>query len=264
MSTTAKVVVERRDELLLIGLNRPEKLNAFDPEMIGQLSAAYTLLDEDRSLRCGVLWAAGRYFTSGLELDKVVKAMPREIIAPRMLQRGAVDPWGTRGRVCRKPVVSAVEGPCFTLGIELILCGQITVASTDARFTQSETARGIFPFGGGTVRWPLATGTQNAYLHLLTADEFDAEEAHRIGLVQRVVPPGQARDAAIAIAERIALNAPLGVQATLESVRHAQSHGADSALKRLRLRLARLMLSRDARRGVAAFKARQPAVFHGN
>lgn len=261
---TDKVVTERRGHLLLIGLNRPDKLNAFDPEMIGQLSAAYTQLDEDRELRCGVLWAKGRYFTSGLELDKIVKAMPREVIAPRMIPRGAVNPWGTTGKICRKPIVCAVEGPCYTLGIELILCGQITVASTNARFTQAEIARGIFPFGGGTVRWPLATGTQNAYLHILTADEFDADEAYRIGLVQKVVAPGEALKEATVIAERIAQNAPLGVQATLESVRHMQAHGAESALKRLRGKLLRLMLSKDARRGVAAFKARQPAVFEGN
>jgi enoyl-CoA hydratase len=261
---SAKVSTERRGHLLLIGLNRPDKLNAFDPEMIGQLSAAYTQLDESPDLRCGVLWAEGRYFTSGLELDKVVKALPREILSPRMLPRGAVNPWGTSGKSCRKPIVSAVEGPCYTLGIELILCGQITVASHNARFTQSEISRGIFPFGGGTVRWPLATGTQNAYLHILTADEFDADEAYRIGLVQKVVAPGEALAAAIGIAERIAQQAPLGVQATLESVRHMQSHGAESALKRVRGKLLRLMLSKDARRGVAAFKARKPAEFFGN
>ncbi len=261
---TEKVTVERRGHLLLIGLNRPDKLNAFDPEMIGQLAAAYTRLDEDRELRCGVLWAEGRYFTSGLELDKVAKALPRELIAPRMLPRGAVNPWGTSGKVCRKPIISAVEGPCYTLGIELILCGQITVASENARFTQAEISRGIFPFGGGTVRWPLATGTQNAYLHILTADEFDAAEAWRIGLVQKVVAPGEALKEAIAIAERIAQQAPLGVQATMESVRHMQTHGARSALRRVTGKLLRLMLSKDARRGVAAFKARQPARFEGN
>lgn len=259
-----KILTERRGHLLLIGLNRPDKLNAFDPEMIGQLSAAYTLLDEDRELRCGVLWAQGRYFTSGLELDKIIKAMPREVIAPRMIPRGSVNPWGTFGKVCRKPIVSAVEGPCYTLGIELILCGQITVASDNARFTQAEIARGIFPFGGGTVRWPLATGTQNAYLHTLTADEFDGAEAWRIGLVQKLVRPGEALAAAIEIAERIAQNAPLGVQATIESARYAQTHGAQAALKRLRGRLLRLMLSKDARRGVTAFKARTAAKFEGN
>lgn len=262
--SSEKVLTERRGHLLLISLNRPEKLNAFDPEMIGQLSAAYTQLDKDPELRCGVLSAQGRYFTSGLELDKVVKALPREVIMPRMVPRGAVNPWGTFGKTCRKPVVSAVEGPCYTLGIELLLCAQITVASESARFTQSEISRGIFPFGGGTVRWPLATGTQNAYLHLLTADEFDATEAYRIGLAQKVVPPGEALAAAITIAERIAQQAPLGVQATMESVRHMQTHGAESALKRVRGKLLRLMLSKDARRGVAAFKARKPAEFMGN
>ncbi len=258
-----KIVTERRGHLLLIGLNRADKLNAFDPEMITQLSKAYTLLDRDRELRCGVLWAEGRYFTSGLDLAKVIKALPKEIIAP-MIPRGGIDPWGTNGRLCRKPIVSAVEGPCYTLGIELILNGQITVASESARFTQSEITRGIFPFGGGTVRWPLAAGTQNAYLHLLTADEFDAAEAYRIGLAQKVVAPGEALAAAIEIAERIAQQAPLGVQATLASVRHMQSHGAQSALSRLRFKFVRLMLSKDARRGVAALKARQPAVFLGN
>ncbi|ARU54588.1 enoyl-CoA hydratase/isomerase family protein [Oleiphilus messinensis] len=173
--------------------------------MITQLSKAYTLLDRDPELRCGVLWAEGRYFTSGLDLANIIKAIPSEVIKP-MIPRRHIDPWGTNGRVCRKPIVSAVEGPCYTLGIELILCGQITVASENAIFTQAEISRGIFPFGGGTVRWPLAAGTQNAYLHLLTADEFDAGEA----LTEAI---------AIAIAEQIAQQAPLGVQATLKSVR---------------------------------------------
>jgi enoyl-CoA hydratase len=257
-----KVLAERRGHLLLIGLNRPDKLNAFDPEMIRQLSDAYTLLDRDRELRCGVLWANGRYFTSGLDLAKIVKSMPRQLISP-MIPRRQIDPWGV-GKVCRKPIVSAVEGPCYTLGIELVLCGQVTVASESATFTQSEITRGIFPFGGGTVRWPLAVGTQNAYLHMLTADLFDAAEAYRIGLVQKVVKPGEALQAAVAIAERISLQAPLGVQATLESVRHMQRYGAQSALGKLRMKFVRLLLSKDARRGIEAFKARQTADFKGD
>ncbi|PTU30881.1 crotonase/enoyl-CoA hydratase family protein [Stenotrophobium rhamnosiphilum] len=258
-----KVITERRGHLLLIGLNRADKLNALDPEMITQLSNAYTLLDRDRELRCGVLWADGRYFTSGLDLAKVIKAAPREILTP-MIPRGGIDPWGTNGNVCRKPIVSAVEGPCYTAGIELLLNAQITVASDNARFTQAEISRGVFPFGGGTVRWPLAVGTQNAYLHLLMADEFDADEAYRIGLVQKRVKPGEALNAAIAIAERISQQAPLGVQATLQSVRHMQTHGAQSALSKLKMKFVRLLLSKDARRGVEAFKARRTATFEGN
>jgi enoyl-CoA hydratase len=262
-STTERVLLESRGHLLLIGLNRPDNLNAFDPEMIRQLAMAYTRLDRERELRCGVLWAQGRYFTSGLDLGAVIKRVTRELLSP-MIPRGAVDPWGVSRRPCRKPIVTAVEGPCYTVGIELFLAGQITVASEGARFTQSEVARGIFPFGGGTVRWPLTTGAQNAFLHLLTADDFDAAEAYRIGLVQKVVPAGEALVAATEIAERIAAQAPLGVQATLESVRHMQSNGARSALSRLRMKFIRLLLTKDARRGLEAFKARKAARFEGN
>ncbi len=260
---TQKILVERRGHLLLIGLNRPDKLNAMDPEMIGQLARAYTELDRDRELRCGVLWAEGRYFTAGLDFAKVVAHMPRELISP-IVPRGTIDPWGVKTRPCKKPVVTAIEGPCYTLGIELALSAQVTVASDAARFTQSEVARGIFPFGGGTARWPVTTGVNNAYLHLLTADEFDAAEAYRIGLVQKVVRPGEALAAATAIAEQIAKQAPLGVQATLASVRRMQDKGARSALSRLRFTFLRLLLSRDARRGVEAFKARRAAEFQGN
>ncbi len=260
---TQKITVEQRGHLLLMGLNRPDKLNAFDPEMIGQLARAYAELDRNRELRCGVLFAEGRYFTSGLDLAKIVAHMPKELFKP-IVPRGTIDPWGVQTRPCRKPVVTAVEGPCYTLGIELALNGQVTVASDTARFTQSEVARGIFPFGGGTARWPTAVGTNNAYLHLLTADEFDAAEALRIGLVQKVVRPGEALAAAIAIAGQIAQQAPLGVQATLESVRRMQDRGARAALSRLRFKFLRLLLSRDARRGVEAFKARRPAEFQGD
>ncbi len=258
-----KILVERRDHLLLIGLNRPEKLNAFDPEMIRQLSEAYTRLDRERDLRSGLVWAQGRYFTSGLDLAAVVKRMPRELVSPTIPRR-AVDPWGVTRRPCRKPIVTAVEGPCYTLGIELLLCGQVAVASESARFAQLEVARGIFPFGGGTVRWPLAAGPQNAYLHLLTADEFDAAEAYRIGLVQKVVAPGQSLAAATEIAERIAAQAPLGVQATIASVRRMQSKGAQSAFSKLRMTFLRLLISKDARRGLEAFKARKSATFEGD
>lgn len=146
----------------------------------------------------------------------------------------------------------------------MVLCGQITVASESATFTQSEITRGIFPFGGGTVRWPLAVGTQNAYLHMLTAGVFDATEAYRIGLVQEIVKPGAALQAAIAIGEQISQHAPLGVQATLQSVRHMQTHGTQSALSKLRMKFVRLLLSKDARRGVEAFKARKTAEFKGD
>ncbi|MGH8562181.1 MAG: enoyl-CoA hydratase-related protein, partial [Nevskiales bacterium] len=172
--------------------------------------------------------------------------------------------WGVTTDPCPKPIVTAVQGRCFTLGIELLLCGQVTIASEEASFTQFEVNRGIFPFGGGTVRWPLAVGTQNAYRYLLTGEDLDATEALRIGLVQQVVPAGQCLPAAIAMAEKIAANAPLGVQAVLRNARLAQSKGIKTALRKLRWQFLRLILSKDARRGVEAFKARKTAEFKGD
>lgn len=258
-----KVTTERRNHILLITLSRPEKKNSFDPEMIRQLSLAYSLLDQDKNLRCGVLCAKGDYFTSGLDLPKIMKSFHKEILSPAIPRRG-IDPWATVARPCRKPIVSAVEGRCLTLGLELLLACQINVASEKATFTQMEISRGIFPIGGGTVRWPLAVGTNNAYMHLLTADEFDANEAYRIGLLQKITPHGKALEEALLIAEKICQQAPLAVQATLESVRTSQLKGAKTALGRLRRKFFRLLLSKDVRRGVKAMKNKSTPEFEGN
>lgn len=258
-----KISLERRGHLLLIGLNRPDKLNAFDPEMIRELAAAYTGLAKDKDLRCGVLWAQGSDFTAGLDMPAIARHVPKALFQP-FIPRGMVDPWGVSTAPCPKPLVTAVQGRCYTLGIELLLCNQVTVASADAQFTQYEVSRGLFPFGGGTVRWPQAVGANNAYRYLLTGDWFDAKEAHRLGLVQEVVPAEQCLPRAIEIAEKIAAQAPLGVQAVLRSTRLSQSRGASTALGKLNMQILRLFLSKDAKRGIEAFKNRTTAKFEGN
>jgi enoyl-CoA hydratase/carnithine racemase len=257
------ILVERRGHVLLIGFNRPEKRNAFTPEMIRELATAYAQLAEDPELRCGVLWAQGQDFTAGLDMPAIIKAVPTAIFNP-LVPRGAIDPWGISTPPCPKPIVTAVQGRCYTLGIELMLCNQISIASDNAQFTQYEVSRGLFPFGGGTVRWPQSVGVNNAYRYMLTGDWFDAQEAYRLGLVQQVVPAGQELQVAIELAEKIAAQAPLGVQAILRSTRLAQSKGAETALSKIRGQIFRIFLSKDLRRGVAAFKARTTAKFEGN
>ncbi len=257
------ISVERRGHVLLIGLDRAEKLNAFTPEMIRELAAAYTLLDKDKTLRCGVLWAAGSDFTAGLDMPAIAKHIPKVIFQP-FIPRGMVDPWGVSTPPCSKPLVTAINGRCFTLGIELLLCNQITVAADNATFSQYEVSRGLFPFGGGTVRWPLAVGTNNAYRYMLTGDWFDAHEAQRIGLVQEVVSAGEELTRAIELAEKIAAQAPLGVAAVLRSTRLAQEKGTATALGKLNWQILRLFLSKDAKRGVEAFKNRTTAEFKGD
>src|SRR6185436_19200598 len=133
-----------------------------------------------------------------------------------------------------KPVVLAVNGIAYTLSIELALAADIVVAADDVRFRQLEIGRGILPFGGATLRAPAQLGWGNAMRFLLTAEEFGAAEALRIGLVQEVVAAGAHVDRARAIAQLVARQAPLGVQGTLASARVAATQGQAAAVDHLR------------------------------
>jgi len=157
----------------------------------------------------------------------------------------------------------AVQGIAYTLSIELALASDIVVAASDVRFCQLEIGRGILPFGGATMRAPQALGWGNAMRFLLTADEFGAQEALRIGLVQEVVDPGEQLQRAQAIAERIAQMAPLGVQGTLANARTMQRTGPEAAREHLRALLPEVLASEDAAEGVSSFVQRRSAVFRG-
>jgi enoyl-CoA hydratase/carnithine racemase len=162
-----------------------------------------------------------------------------------------------------KPVVIAVHGICLTLGIELMLASDIAVAAESTTFGQIEVARGILPFGGATIRFPRAVGWGNAMRWILTGDTFDAAEAHRIGLVQEVVPDGTQYARGLEIAQRVAAQAPLAVQAALANARAAVREGDAAAEAQLQPQLVRLAASEDARIGMEAFVTRQPATFVG-
>jgi enoyl-CoA hydratase/carnithine racemase len=253
-----KITTEKRGHLMLIGVNRPEKMNAFDIEMLDQFAAAFAQMDDDADVRCGVVYANGDHFTAGLDLANVA---PVVMEGKMPFERGGVDPWGIHGRERSKPTVIAVHGRCLTLGIELCLAQDIVVAASNTRFGQIEIKRGIFPFGGATYRFPAVAGWGNAMRWLLTGDEFDAHEAHRIGLVQEVTEPGKQLERALAIAETIAAQAPLGVRATLESARRARSE--EAAARELLPEIVKLMKSDDAREGLMSFIERRSATFTG-
>jgi enoyl-CoA hydratase/carnithine racemase len=156
-----------------------------------------------------------------------------------------------------------VQGICLTIGIELLLACDIRVAATSARFAQIEIKRGIYPVGGATLRFQREVGWGNAMRWLLTGDEFGAEEALRIGLVQEVAEPGTLLERAIALAETIAAQAPLGVTATLASARYALPGEEEQAAKRLLPDLKPILASDDVREGVASFVERRAAKFTG-
>lgn len=253
-----RVTFERIDHILRITIDNPAKKNSFSPEMMEQLSEALTLLDEDPALWVGVLCAAGPDFTAGLDMPKFFGPGATR----RPLPEGAVDPFGL-SRQCRKPIVTAVQGICFTVGIEIALAGDIVVAADDSRFCQMEAKRGIAPFGGAHFRYLTRAGWGNAMRHLLTCDEFGSAEAYRIGLVQEVVPPGTQVERAMELAQIIAANAPLGIQVTKEAARTYIEAGEAAAIACIPEVRARVLGTEDAAEGIRSFVERRPAQFQG-
>ncbi|NVB78367.1 MAG: crotonase/enoyl-CoA hydratase family protein [Kofleriaceae bacterium] len=254
------VSVERRGHVLLMGLDRVAKRNAFDLPMWDALCDAYAELERDASLRVGVLHAKGDHFTGGLDLPQWGAKFSS---GAWDIKAGGLDPLGLSGPRVGKPVLSAVQGTCLTIGIELMLATDIRIAARTTRFGQIEVKRGIYPVGGATLRFPREVGWANAMRWLLTGDEFDAAEAYRIGLVQEVVEPGEQLARAIALAEVIAAQAPLGVYATLASSRAAIPSAEVAAGTRLMPDLQPIMKSADVQEGLRAFMERRPGKFEG-
>ncbi|MBA2541331.1 MAG: crotonase/enoyl-CoA hydratase family protein [Deltaproteobacteria bacterium] len=258
--TQGQVQLQRHGHVLAIGLDRAAKRNAFDLPLWNQLCLAYGELDRDPELRVGVLHALGEHFTGGLDL---VQWAPVFQSGKFHIPDGGLDPLGLTGARLRKPIVAAVQGICFTIGIELLLATDIRIAARSARFGQIEVKRGIYPVGGATIRFPREVGWANAMRYLLTADEFDAAEALRIGFVQEVVEHGQQLPRALAIAQTIAAQAPLGVYATLVSSRAALAEAEAAAAARLLSDLQPLMASQDMQEGLRAFMERRAGKFEG-
>jgi enoyl-CoA hydratase/carnithine racemase len=256
--------VERRGHLLLIGINRPAKYNGFTPPMFQQLAEAYTLLDDDAELRVGVLHAYGKHFTAGLDLPTIAPLMKRgeKAITPGLVEPTDLGTPGYRRRT--KPMVVAVKGITYTLGIELMLAADIVVAADDCRFSQLEVKRGIMATGGATLRMAERAGVGNAMLHLLTGDEFGSAEALRLNFVQKVVPAGQELDEAVRIAEAIAAQAPLAVVATRLNVRQCIERGPLQAMSEFLDVQQHLSNTADAAEGVASFSERRAARFTGH
>ena len=255
-----RVVTERDGRIFHIVLNRADKMNAFDLRMLRQLAEAVTEYESDESLWCAVLYANGDHFTAGLDLAEVGPAVRDG--AP-LFPEGSVDVLSLHEPRRKKPLVMAVQGWCLTIGIELLLAADIRLAAEGTRFGQIEINRGIFPFGGATIRLPEIAGWGNAMRWLLTGDKFDAEEALRLGLVQEIVPTDELRNKAIEIARTVAKRAPLGVYATLRSSRTAQLEGTDAAVAELLVIARELMDTEDAAEGIRSFIERREGDFKG-
>lgn len=259
-ATCLTLNVRREGTVLVIGLNRPDKRNAFNRAMINELATVFGMLDRDPGLRAGVLYGEGRSFTSGLDLPDVVPSLQEGSL---QIPDGGINPWQVDGQRLSKPLVAAVHGKCLTLGLELALAADVVVCTVDATFAQLEIARGIYPFGGATLRFPAVAGWGNAMRWMLTAEEFDAAEAFRIGIVQEIVPEDTHVQRAVELAQVIAAQAPLGVQATLHSARLARRESEAAAEAELVPTVVQLFGTEDARIGMESFFTRRTAQFVG-
>lgn len=246
---------------MMIGIDRPAKLNGFTPEMLDHLCRAYQSLEDDRDARVAVLHAFGPHFSAGLQLDLFQERFRRG----RLLSTdGLADPFQLTPPFRTKPCVAAMQGLCFTIACELMLAAaDVVVAASNCRFAQLEVQRGVMANHGATLRIVERAGWGDAMRYLLTGDEFGAEEAHRMRLVQEVVAPGRQLERAIEIADKIAAQAPLAVSATLANAGTMVRDGFLVAAGELGPVQARLIESEDAAEGMQSFREHRSAVFKG-
>jgi enoyl-CoA hydratase/carnithine racemase len=254
------VRVERLDgSILLIGI-RQESDRVELSSVIG-LGRLMYMLDHDDALRVAVLYSQGPDFIGGiLDAESWAPVLSTGRF-PEMPQ--FVNPVGTIPPRREKPLVVAVQGKCQGAGHELFLAADVRVAASDAVFSQAEVTRGHFPAGGAPITFVREAGWGNAMRYMLTGDEWGAEEAYRMGLVQFVTPPGKQLDRAIEVARKISAAAPLGVRATLSSAHRALSEGQDAAFAALFPELARLAQSDDHQEYFRALQEKRAPAYRG-
>lgn len=261
------VIVEKDGHVLTVTLNRPEKRNAVNSEVMCRLYDAWTSLDQDDELRVAILTGKGTTFCAGMDLSEIGKlgsGKPENEWMERVMKDSAII-YGAWLKTYRptKPVILAAEGFARAGGTEILQGTDIRVAGASATFGVAEVRRGLFPLGGSTVRLRRQIAYTLAAEILLTGRNVSAQEAKEIGLIGRVVPDGEALAEAMRIAEQIAANGPLAVQAVLRSLRETEGMPEVEALQReLQIGLP-IFATEDAREGPRAFKEKRSAVFKG-
>jgi enoyl-CoA hydratase len=244
----AAVLVDRRDRVLLVTLNRPEAMNAIDSALGESLLAALEQLDTDDGLTAAVLCGAGKGFCSGMDLKAfLTDGLPRGIT--EVFVNGA-----------QKPLIAAIEGFALAGGLELALTCDLLVAARGATLGIPEAAVGLFAAGGALMRLPRRVPYGVAMEMALTAAPITAEQAHEYGLVSRLAEPGTAVEVALELADRIARNAPLAVAASKQLVREAAGRTEEEFWELQRPLARRIFASADAKEGPRAFaQKRRPA-----
>jgi enoyl-CoA hydratase len=258
------LLFERDGHVATVTLNRPEARNALSGEMIARMADAWVEIDEDPGIRVAIVTGAGGHFCAGADLKAMAAGHPDDQWTPRF----TADPdlhWKglLRHFQPRKPLVAAVEGYAVAGGTEILQAMDLRVAGESAVFGVAEVRRGLFPLGGSTVRLRRQIPYTVAAELLLTGRQMTAAEAKDVGLVGHVVPDGTALDAARALAEQIAANGPLAVQAILQSLREsANLTEAEGLARELELGWP-VFATEDAKEGARAFAEKRAPTFTG-
>jgi enoyl-CoA hydratase len=262
------LLTEVDGHVLVVTINRPDKRNAVNAEVLCGLSDAWHRLDRDDELRVAILTGAGGNFCAGMDLSVIGKltsgAAPDDEFEQRLQEDASVifDGWLKTYRPT-KPVIAAVEGFALAGGTEILQGTDIRVAGESAVFGVTEVQRALFPMAGSTVRLPRQIPYTVALEMLLTGDSCTAAAGKAIGLIGHVVPDGQALSKAREIAERIAANGPLAVKAILRAVRETACLAeAEAFEKEMALGLP-VFGSEDAREGPKAFLEKRTPNFTG-
>jgi enoyl-CoA hydratase/carnithine racemase len=250
----------REGAACVIMLDRPEKRNAVSRAMMDGIAAAALAASTDPAVAAIVLTGGTEVFSAGGDLDEVAALETSEDT------RGYVAGWhGLTATLegLSTPVIAAIEGPCITGGLELALACDLRIAGAEARFAVSSARIGTLAGAGGTQRLPRLVGTAAALELLFSAEPIDAAEAHRIGLVNRVVAAGEALPHALALAELYAERAPLGLAFAKRAVHRGMAMPLDHGLALEAELVAEIYATSDKREGVAAFLEKRKPKFRG-
>jgi enoyl-CoA hydratase len=249
------VLTERRGDVLVITLNRPDARNAVNGALATGIAAALDELDADDALRVGVLTGAGKGFSSGMDLKAFVAGE-----RPYVEDRGFA---GITQRSSRKPLIAAIEGFAVAGGFEIALSCDLIVAARGARLGIPEVKRSLVAAAGALFRLPRRIPYHLAMELALTGDPIDAQRAHELGLVNRLAEPGGALDAALELAAAIVKNGPLALIASKEIVRNAPDWTEAEAWEKQGAIAGPVMVSQDAREGAIAFAEKRDPVWKG-
>jgi enoyl-CoA hydratase len=254
---------ERRGGVEILTLNRPEKRNALNKELLDALAATMAEIEADDDVRVVVLTAAGdRAFSAGMDLAEFASGGGGgQQVAQRTDDEIDISKHQIISWEFPKPIVAALNGATVAGGFEVMLCCDLVVAADHVVFGLAEVKRGLMPGGGGTLlatRIPMAVALEIT----LTGDTIDCARALELGLINRVVPKGSEVDEAVALAEKIAANGPLAVRVVKKLVRNGATKGGEMAWPPPK-EMAAVFASEDAREGALAFVEKRPAQFKG-